>query len=82
MSKLVDTDTLIADLQETADNSDGTITAFLCRLVCKDIAKAPEAIIRCNKCKYASGDSRICTKTGYSPIGELDFCSWAERIEE
>ena len=38
-------------------------------------------IIRCRKCKFASGDSRICMKFGHSPIGELDFCSFAERRE-
>ena len=36
-------------------------------------------IIRCRNCKFASGDSRICMKFGHSPIGELDFCTWAER---
>ena len=36
-------------------------------------------IIRCRECKFASGDSRICMKFGHSPIGELDFCAWAER---
>ena len=36
-------------------------------------------IIRCRNCKFASGDSRICMKFGHSPIGELDFCAWAER---
>lgn len=51
-----------------------------------DIYKAIEAlppaqpdIIQCRNCKFASGDSRICMKFGHSPIGELDFCSWAER---
>ena len=39
-------------------------------------------IIRCRECKFASGDSRICMKFGHSPIGELDFCSFAERREE
>ena len=38
-------------------------------------------IIRCRECKFASGDSRICMKFDHSPIGELDFCSWAERRE-
>ena len=38
-------------------------------------------IIRCRECKFASGDSRICMKFGHSPIGELDFCSFAERRE-
>lgn len=41
-------------------------------------SKQPE-IIRCRECKFASGDSRICMKFGHSPIGELDFCAWAER---
>ena len=36
-------------------------------------------IIRCRECKFASGDSRICMKFDHSPIGELDFCSFAER---
>ena len=46
------------------------------------IRKLPPAqpeIIRCRNCKFASGDSRICMKFGHSPIGELDFCAWAER---
>ena len=46
------------------------------------IRKLPSAhpeIIRCRECKFASGDSRICMKFGHSPIGELDFCAWAER---
>ena len=37
-------------------------------------------VIRCREGKFASGDSRICMKFGHSPIGELDFCAWAERI--
>ena len=40
---------------------------------------AQPEIIRCRNCKFASGDSRICMKFGHSPIGELDFCAWAER---
>ena len=46
------------------------------------IRKLPPAqpeIIRCRECKFASGDSRICMKFDHSPIGELDFCSFAER---
>lgn len=46
------------------------------------IWKLPSAhpeIIRCRECKFASGDSRICMKFDHSPIGELDFCAWAER---
>ena len=49
-----------------------------------DLKKLPSAqheIIRCRNCKFASGDSRICMKFGHSPIGELDFCSFAERRE-
>ena len=48
------------------------------------IEKLPSAqpeIIRCRECKFASGDSRICMKFDHSPIGELDFCSFAERRE-
>ena len=56
-------------------------------VVCIDIAEeaikqlppAQPEIIRCRECKFASGDSRICMKFGHSPIGELDFCAWAER---
>ena len=44
-----------------------------------EMQKAQPEIIRCKDCKFASGDSRICMKFGYSPIGELDFCAWAER---
>ena len=42
---------------------------------------AEPEIIRCRECKFASGDSRICMKFDHSPIGELDFCSFAERRE-
>ena len=48
------------------------------------LLKLPSAqpdIIQCRNCKFASGDSRICMKFGHSPIGELDFCSFAERRE-
>lgn len=48
------------------------------------VEKLPPAhpeIIRCRECKFASGDSRICIKFDHSPIGELDFCSFAERRE-
>ncbi len=51
-------------------------------LLRKDLRGLPPAqpdIIRCRNCKFASGDSRICMKFGHSPIGELDFCAWAER---
>lgn len=43
------------------------------------LPSAQPEIIRCRNCKFASGDSRICMKFGHSPIGELDFCAWAER---
>jgi len=43
------------------------------------VPSAQPDIIRCRNCKFASGDSRICMKFGHSPIGELDFCAWAER---
>ena len=45
----------------------------------KQLPSAQPEIIRCRECKFASGDSRICMKFGHSPIGELDFCAWAER---
>ena len=45
----------------------------------RTLPSAEPDIIRCRNCKFASGDSRICMKFGHSPIGELDFCAWAER---
>ena len=45
----------------------------------KRLPPAQPNIIRCRNCKFASGDSRICMQFGHSPIGELDFCAWAER---
>lgn len=55
-----------------------------CRLgsafdVIDELPSAQPDIIQCRNCKFASGDSRICMKFGHSPIGELDFCAWAER---
>ena len=47
----------------------------------KEFPSAQPDIIRCRECKFASGDSRICMKFDHSPIGELDFCSFAERRE-
>ena len=47
----------------------------------EQLPSAQPDIIRCRNCKFASGDSRICMKLGHSPIGELDFCSFAERRE-
>ena len=49
--------------------------------VVKQLPSAQPEIIRCRECKFASGDSRICMKFDHSPIGELDFCSFAERRE-
>lgn len=45
----------------------------------RSLPPAQPDIIQCRNCKFASGDSRICMKFGHSPIGELDFCAWAER---
>ena len=45
----------------------------------ESLPSAQPDIIQCRNCKFASGDSRICMKFGHSPIGELDFCAWAER---
>ena len=47
----------------------------------KELPSAQPDILRCRNCKFASGDSRICMKFGHSPIGELDFCAFAERRE-
>ena len=47
--------------------------------IIESLPSAQPGIIRCRNCKFASGDSRICMKFGHSPIGELDFCAWAER---
>ena len=52
-----------------------------CIQTLKELPSAQPEIIRCRECKFASGDSRICMKFGHSPIGELDFCSFAERRE-
>ena len=49
------------------------------RAILKSLPPAQPDIIQCRNCKFASGDSRICMKFGHSPIGELDFCAWAER---
>ena len=47
--------------------------------ILEGLPSAQPDIIQCRNCKFASGDSRICMKFGHSPIGELDFCAWAER---
>ncbi|WP_405285588.1 hypothetical protein [Methanobrevibacter sp.] len=48
----------------------------------RNLPSAEPEIIRCRECKFASGDNRICMKFDHSPIGELDFCSWAEKKED
>jgi hypothetical protein len=52
-----------------------------CIQTLRELPPAQPEIIRCRECKFASGDSRICMKFDHSPIGELDFCSFAERRE-
>ena len=59
--------------QDALDRAEGAIF---------NLPSAQPEIIRCRNCKFASGDSRVCMKFGHSPIGELDFCAWAERKEE
>ena len=56
--------------QDALDRAEGAIF---------NLPSAQPDIIQCRNCKFASGDSRICMKFGHSPIGELDFCAWAER---
>ena len=58
---------------------DATFDFEACKIVLEQLPSAEPDIIRCRNCKFASGDSRICMKFGHSPIGELDFCAWAER---
>lgn len=53
----------------------------LAKAMIESLPSAHPEIIRCRECKFASGDSRICMKFDHSPIGELDFCSFAERRE-
>ena len=53
--------------------------AALAKTYVEQLPSAQPEIIQCRNCKFASGDSRICMKFGHSPIGELDFCAWAER---
>jgi len=54
-------------------------TVDACVDMIRKLPSAQPEIIQCRNCKFASGDSRICMKFGHSPIGELDFCAWAER---
>jgi len=59
--------------------ADATRLAMRIGYYLEHLTSAQPEIIRCRNCKFASGDSRICMKFGHSPIGELDFCAWAER---
>lgn len=66
----------VIDDVSTESYTNGLTDAY--NLICQLPSAQPD-IIQCRNCKFASGDSRICMKFGHSPIGELDFCSWAER---
>ena len=79
MSDLIDRQAAIDALNEVV--KDHSITDFDASASILDLPPAHPEIIRCRNCKFASGDSRICMKFGHSPIGELDFCSFAERRE-
>jgi CRISPR/Cas system-associated exonuclease Cas4 (RecB family) len=70
-------DTSIIPFKKAREYADATISEIRNRL--EKLPTAQPEIIRCRNCKFASGDSRICMKFGHSPIGELDFCAWAER---
>lgn len=72
-------DELVVSEKENAE----AVERYLNRVI-DEIRQLPpiqSEIIRCRECKFASGDSRICMKFDHSPIGELDFCSFAERRE-
>ena len=60
-------------------NGGGYFGTIPSEVITGELPSAQPDIIRCRNCKFASGDSRICMKFGHSPIGELDFCAWAER---
>ena len=80
MSDLIDRQAAIDLLKQM--RKDGDMIPWEGKDVFARIRKLPPAqpdIIRCRNCKFASGDSRICMKFDHSPIGELDFCAWAER---
>ena len=80
MSDLIDRQAAIDLLKQM--RKDGDMIPWEGKDVFARIRKLPPAqpdIIRCWNCKFASGDSRICMKFDHSPIGELDFCAWAER---
>jgi len=80
MQDLISRQTAIDLLKQMC--KDGDMVPWEGKNVFARIRKMPSAqpeIIQCRNCKFASGDSRICMKFGHSPIGELDFCAWAER---
>ena len=71
--------TALAYAKETGTMKCGELKGVI--EVLNKVPSAQPEIIRCRECKFASGDSRICMKFDHSPIGELDFCSFAERRE-
>ena len=62
-----------------SENNEIFVAKINAQMNIEQLPSAQPEIIRCRNCKFASGDSRICMKFGHSPIGELDFCAWAER---
>lgn len=85
MSDLIDRQKMIDALAELQGRASTKAEFKGISKAWKRIKKLPPAqpeIIRCRECKFASGDSRICMKFDHSPIGELDFCSFAERRED
>ena len=72
-------DELVVAGKENADSVEKYLNRVIDKI--KELPSAQPEIIRCRECKFASGDSRICMKFDHSPIGELDFCSFAERRE-
>ena len=73
MSDLIDRQAAIDALNSVDEYNARSVKAI------KELPPVQPDIIRCRNCKFASGDSRICMQFGHSPIGELDFCAWAER---
>jgi hypothetical protein len=87
MDDLISRQQAIDALKRKQDDGKGDLSRFYNTIIQHDIEAimalppAEPEIIRCRECKFASGDSRICMKFDHSPIGELDFCSFAERRE-
>ena len=80
MSDLIDRQAAIDALEQAKEQYfDRRVIIGKMQDVVSNLPSAQSDIIQCRNCKFASGDSRICMKFGHSPIGELDFCSWAER---